>query len=123
MKWFVALLLAGLLTACSNSKPDAEQFRFLGEVPFSRDVWAQGNEATRASLVYDFIKQHHERGALTRGEVLENLGEPTTYATQEFFPAYTVAQGENRYVVVFVPKSPDLNSEIVRVELEEYPAI
>lgn len=116
------LLLTTMLTACGESKTNAEDFKFLGQAPFSEAAWKQGDEVARSSLIYDFLNQQRDSQLLTRGEVLERLGKPTTYATQEFFPAYTIAQGEKRYVVVFVPESPKLNSKIVRVDLEEYPA-
>jgi hypothetical protein len=94
MKNFIIFSFFIFMFGCSVDNK-LKEFKKLGTEEFSVERWAQANSAGRGTMIYDFLKKNWPITEKNRDFVLSQLGEPTAYAGQEYYPAYAITTTES----------------------------
>jgi len=108
-----------VLIGCGKSV-DITEYRYLGDQPFEREAWGDGLPGDRSKMVYSFLHENEPITKLTKRQIISELGKPTTYYVQEYFPAYLIEHEGKKYVLAFSLEGNESTSQVKNVYVEEY---
>tara|TARA_B100001778_G_scaffold331558_1_gene336152 strand:+ start:299 stop:664 length:366 start_codon:yes stop_codon:yes gene_type:complete len=116
--WFSVVLVISVLYGCDGGV-ETESLKSFGQAQFSKESWSNSGQEERSKMIYSFLQSNKPIQNLSRDQVIDQLGDSTSYYQYDEFPAYEISQDSTVYTLAFVI---DRNTAKVKgIELEKMP--
>ena len=121
MNKFIGIIIVSFfswMAGCSNGI-DATSLKKFGDEEFSGETWNSASAERRSKMVYSFIEGNSPIQDLTRDQIIEQLGDSTSYFQYDEFPAYELRKDDELFTLAFVIDRD--TAKVKSIELEKMP--